>query len=332
MNTIQIQFTKPESSSPSSTELKDDVPILSDSEKYWQHMRPFLESKGYQLRPRYQPGPPESAEEVITPLMPQWVMDATRMSDGLSVILKKIKRNSKELEITRFLSSEPLRADKRNHCVPLLDVLDPEQDDDVFIVEPLYRIFDSPEFETTEDAIVFIDQILEGLAFMHEHSVAHRDCARGNIMMDATDLYPDGFHPQERDLAPDGTHDAKMRDRTAAPQPRYYIIDFDLSTWFRDGDGNSDRLVTGKLGQDSSAPELSDDVPYDPFKVDVYTLGNVFRERLLSKHKLEVMGPLVDWMVEEDPARRPSAAEALTAFRECLEKLQSTPPQHLPDP
>jgi len=83
----------------------------------------------------------------------------------------------------------------------------------------------------------------------------------------------------------------------------------------------SDRLVTGTSGQDQSAPELSSDVPYDPFKVDVYTLGKVFQERLLSKHKgLEVMGPLVDWMVEEDPAKRPSAAEALSAFRECREK------------
>jgi len=317
INTIQIQFTKP----PSPASELEDVPILSEPEKYWLRMQPFLESKGYQLRPRYHPGPPETTEEGITLSMPGWVVDATRISDGLVVILKKIKRDSKELKITQFLSSEPLRADKRNHCVPLLDALDPEENDEVFIVEPLYRIFDDPELETTEDAIVFIDQILEGLAFMHEHGVAHRDCARGNIMMDATDLYPDGFHPQERGLSPDGCHDAETRDRNAVSQPKYYIIDFDLSTWFQDKEMGSDRLVTGTSGQDQSAPELSSDVPYDPFKVDVYTLGKVFQERLLSKHKgLEVMGPLVDWMVEEDPAKRPSAAEALSAFRECREK------------
>lgn len=88
-------------------------------------------------------------------------MDATRISDGIAVILKVVERSGKELEITRFLSNEQLRTEERNHCVPLLDVLDPGEGNQVFLVEPLLRTFDDPKFVSVEDGLSFIRQLLE---------------------------------------------------------------------------------------------------------------------------------------------------------------------------
>ena len=58
---------------------------------------------------------------------------------------------------------------------------------------------------------------------------------------------------------------------------RYYFIDFGISTRVT---GPGPYLVTGQNGRDPSAPELSDDVPYDPFKVDIFVLGNFLRKRV----------------------------------------------------
>lgn len=97
----------------------------------------------------------------ISQIPPRDIMDATRISDDEVVILKRVHQDSEELKITRYLSSETLRADKRNHCVPLLDVLDPEEENYVFIVEPCFRIYDSPGLESMKDAMVFAEQVLE---------------------------------------------------------------------------------------------------------------------------------------------------------------------------
>ncbi len=121
------------------------------------------------------------------------VIDATRMSDGTLVYLKRTPSNSQELQILSYLSSEALRLDPRNRCVPLLDVLqDPLDPDTTFMVMPFLRYITSPPFEVVGDILECIDQILEvrslslrhhhlliliplkGLVFIHDHGVAHR--------------------------------------------------------------------------------------------------------------------------------------------------------------
>ncbi|KDQ19914.1 hypothetical protein BOTBODRAFT_51285 [Botryobasidium botryosum FD-172 SS1] len=314
--------------SPSSS-LSDGFGI-SESEHFWVSRQPFFESQGYLLRPRYHPGwkrswdtdiPPYDAEDGITPTCrPEKIMDATRIQDGLVVILKRVKRGGDEVDIMRYLSQDAFRSDKRNHCVPLLDVLDPGAGDDAFVVLPLLRKFDDPKFESIKDAVEFIKQMLQGLVFIHENGVAHRDCGRWNIMMDASKLYPQGFHPQRPNLSIDAQGPAKARRRASAPQPKYYFIDFDLSSRF--DDATAPRLVTGRHCQDRTAPELSDRVPYDPFKLDVYILGNVFHRCLLSKYNsLAFLSPLVNRMISRTPDQRPSAPDALAEFRECMRSL-----------
>ena len=55
---------------------------------------------------------------------------------------------------------------------------------------------------------------------------------------------------------------------------RYYFIDFGLSTDYPEGIDNASDV--GIYGQNKTVPELSDTVPYNPFKVDIYQLGSAF--------------------------------------------------------
>jgi hypothetical protein len=93
------------------------------------------------------------------------VLDATRISDGEFVMLKSIRRNDHpfEVEIARYLMSEPLRLDPMNHCVPILDVLAvPEEERDI-IVMPLLRRYSDPPFQTFGEAVECIRQLFEVL-------------------------------------------------------------------------------------------------------------------------------------------------------------------------
>lgn len=91
------------------------------------------------------------------------IIDATRVSDGRLVVLKRVNRiqGQEEISITQYLSQESFLADERNHCVPFLDLLDPGVGDEVFLVLPLLRWFDFPPFESLDDALDFIKQTLE---------------------------------------------------------------------------------------------------------------------------------------------------------------------------
>lgn len=93
--------------------------------------------------------------------MPIPLIDATRISDGRKVILKVVGRGDSEVEIIRYLSQDSFLSDERNHCVPLLEVLDTGKGDSVFLVMPLLRGFDDPEFISLDDAVEFVQQTLE---------------------------------------------------------------------------------------------------------------------------------------------------------------------------
>ena len=99
-------------------------------------------------------------------------------------------------------------------------------------------------------------------------------------MLDASPMYPDGFHPTLQNRSPDLLRFAKVLQRSDVPSVKYYFTDFGLSTLF-DGDVETE-LVTGAMAQDAEVPELSSIIPYDPFPVDVFTLGNVFKKHFLN--------------------------------------------------
>lgn len=88
-------------------------------------------------------------------------MDATRIADGKMVYLKRLQRDSSERSIALFLSSEELRKDLNNHCVPVYEYFDDPYDETLgFIVMPLLRHFNSPRLLYVSDVIEFVRQTL----------------------------------------------------------------------------------------------------------------------------------------------------------------------------
>ncbi|KAK0464362.1 uncharacterized protein EV420DRAFT_1516065 [Desarmillaria tabescens] len=308
---------------------------LTITEIFWRDHCIWLKECGYKLRPRLQPDwtPSWTGTNKLSMLCEDSeresraynFMDAMDMSSGKVVALKLIRHldNPRELEIGTFLSNS---TDPRNHCVPILRVLPvPNEDNHTIIVMPYLRPWHDPPFRTTGEGVQFFKEMLEALQFLHHHNIAHRDGGHTNIFMDATDMFPDSFHPQRNDLKYDYSGPASYYRRTERP-PKYYFIDFGLSNRY-----NVDDLpvVEPVLGGDQTVPEAIDITSLcDPFAVDVYYLGNALRaflpEGTTANHKIRkglrgmksfgFMKPLVMAMVEPDPAKRIKIDEAVERF------------------
>ncbi|KDQ64115.1 hypothetical protein JAAARDRAFT_27739 [Jaapia argillacea MUCL 33604] len=309
---------------------KEGAWVLDPIEEEWRDRQPFLASRGYMLRPRYRPGwipswhgtniHPSYCEDSIEQLLPQ-ILDARRL-DGTVVGIKRTKNTTTEIAIALFLASEKCKRDPRNHCVSIYDNFsDPLEPDISFIVMPLLRPFDDPEFGTVGEVLDFIGQTLEGLMFLHSVNVAHRDCVGLNIMMDARTLYPKGWHPVRYTHAPNGFHDLPPASRLDAGV-RYLFIDWGLSTRFFPGERP---LVTGVKGRDQDVPELSSTTPYDAFKVDIFILGHVYQTDLYNVYYgLDFLLPIIRTMMANNPQLRPTAEEAFNAFQKVYLKVIPT--------
>jgi len=307
---------------------------LEPKEIFWRDHQPWLQERGYMLRPRYRPDwkaswivnkdlPVFRCEDSEVPIGAA-VMDATRTSDGEFVMLKRIKRDAHpfEIPIAQFFSNEPWSTHPRNHCVPALEVLDvPDDEKSVVLVMPFLRQYNDPRFETVGEAVEFFRQILLGLQFMHQCHVAHRDCMTLNIMMDPKPTFPEMYHPvahlYKRNYTP---RSPKQYTRTARPT-KYYLIDFGISRQYEPNHGPiKERAI---VGGDKSLPEFQKSVePCDPFPTDVYYIGNVIRRDFLgTSHGLEFMVPLVTDMVQDDPTARPTMDQVVERFDGILKCL-----------
>lgn len=117
--------------------------------------------------------------------------------------------------------------------------------------------------------------------------------------MDASRMIPGGFHFIHPPLAGDGqtillpyTGDEHtpnhIKSRTQAAPMKYYFIDFGLSVQFPSYETRG--LVTGECGRlRKHIPEISETIPYDPFKVDVRLIGEMLRSDFLVVSKCSVM-------------------------------------------
>jgi hypothetical protein len=149
-------------------------------------------------------------------------------------------------------------------------------------------------------------------------------------MMDADAMYPEGFHPVSLDHTPDRSRPAFHTTRTVAGA-RYYFVDFGLSV--HTSEANSQMLVTGNDGRDQDPPELSDTTLYNPFKLDIFIIGNMLKQEfckvgVLRRHRLpfrlkviqpfanlDLLEPLIKEMTNPVPALRPDAAEAFALWK-----------------
>ncbi|KAI0819187.1 kinase-like domain-containing protein [Trametes gibbosa] len=287
---------------------------LTPAELSWHRRHGFLHDHGYILRPRYTPGwrpswidtndDPLFCEDSVT-LRYYQVIDAIRKSDNCLVAIKSFLKQGTELSIAQFLSS---LQDPRNHCVPVYDILpDPYDSRIALMVMPFLRPCNNPEFSTIGDVVEFVDQTIEGLVFMHSHRVAHRDIAASNVMMDASSLYPSGYHPMQLGYTPDVLHPVTALPR-AGRGVRYYYIDFGVSSRFQVGQSS---LVLGDVGR-AYVPELSATVPYDAFKVDIYALGDLLSKIIEQNFEnTDFLLSLIVPMTQQRPDLRPTAEQVL---------------------
>ncbi|KAI0645037.1 hypothetical protein C8Q79DRAFT_747305 [Trametes meyenii] len=154
---------------------------------------------------------------------------------------------------------------------------------------------------------------------MHKHGVAHRDIDVANIMMDAKQLYPTGHHPIRLGYTPDAMYPVSPLPR-AGRGVRYYI-DFGLSLKFPKG---ASSFVVGDVGKNDDVPELSDDVPYDAFKVDIFTLGDLYSKEFEKYSNVEFLLPLIEPMTEQQPEERPTAEQALQEWEKRRADIQES--------
>ncbi|KAH9949303.1 kinase-like domain-containing protein [Amylocystis lapponica] len=302
---------------------------LTEAEGFWRDRQPFLAARGYQLRPRYCVGwnpswlgtnkDPLFCEDSIM-LNYYHVIDATRLRDGFRVAIKQVPKDTGEVPMAISLSTPELLQNPTNHCVPIIDVFDDPYDTEFsLMIMPFLRPCNDPEFGFIGEAIDFMRQTLEGMWFLHSRRIAHRDCAAANIMMDGRPLYPHDHHPMRQDHSVDAIYEVTPLSRFDHPV-RYYFIDFEISVHIPEG---SSPYVVGRIGRDKSVPELSSDVPYDAFKVDIYALGNLYDKEFLQKyHGMDFFQPLIAAMKNIEPPLRPTAEAALAMFEEICTGLQ----------
>ncbi|KAI0709581.1 kinase-like domain-containing protein [Cerioporus squamosus] len=309
--------------------------LLSERETYWRDRHDWLKERGFELRPRFRPGwTPSwkgtnrtiiSCEDGMR-LMHTQVIDAVRTKDGEMVAIKQVDKSDhpQEVEIGRYFTKPPLSDEFRNHCIPYFEVLqDPQIANIELVVMPLLREYNDPPFVTVGEAVEFFHQAFEGLQFMHEHHVAHRDIMTLNIMMDSKPILPDMFHPTATQKTRDFKGYVQPYTRTARPV-RYYLTDFGLSRRYSPDDPNP--LEVPIFGGDKSVPEFQKDpyAPANPFRTDVYYMGNLIREDFLQVYKnLTFMLPLVARMVQDEPEKRPTMDVVVSEFKTLASKLGS---------
>ncbi|KDQ55733.1 hypothetical protein JAAARDRAFT_133274 [Jaapia argillacea MUCL 33604] len=315
---------------------------LLSYEKFWKEHFHWLESHGYQLRPRYHPNWVPSwrgTEKFCRDFEDGWefpfppFIDATRISDGALVALKKVSKpeHPHEADIARLLSSEPLASDSRNHSVPVYEILHvPDDDEDLdVIVMPFLRAYNDPHFDTFGEVVAFFHQVFEGLQFLHEHLIAHRDCNGCNIMLDPSTLYPNSFHPVCTDKTRDFKHHVDHFTRTQR-SCKYYFIDFGLSRRYKPED--MPPLEPIIRGGDKSAPEHQEALLArkksnlcNPFPTDVYYIGNMILEDFIRpKQGFEFMKPLINDMIQADPEKRPTMDQVMSRFDETRKSLSES--------
>ncbi|KIK80109.1 hypothetical protein PAXRUDRAFT_159552 [Paxillus rubicundulus Ve08.2h10] len=300
---------------------------LVTGEKWWADRYELLKEQGYLLRPRFSPGWVPSWENTNK----HWlecedgqaypfphINDATRLSDGKFVTLKRIKKSvhPHEADIGLYFSSGPMALEAANHCVPLDEVMslgDGDDGDAIILVMPLLRSYTSPEFDTFGEVVECFRQLFEGLDFMHKHRVAHRDCMNRNIMFDASQLYPKPFHPVIPDLKRDFSGFGKHYSRTER-SPKYYFIDFGISRRYDPSDPNP--LEVPIWGGDKEVPEFQNsNDPCNPFPTDVFYIGNAIMEDFINtKRGFQFIEPLVSDMVQPDSTKRPTMEEVVARF------------------
>ena len=117
-----------------------------------------------------------------------------------------------------------------------------------------------------------------------------RNISREHIMMDATALYPNSFHPIAKLFLPDYSTLASPSSRSTTIV-KYYFVNYSKAVILSP---KETRLVQDTVDVDfkDRPPELDKSQPYDPFKLDIFLLGSVLHNEF---HKVSSAPPPPNW-------------------------------------
>ncbi|KAJ6539066.1 hypothetical protein B0H19DRAFT_1176951 [Mycena capillaripes] len=285
----------------------------------WCELQPLVESRGYRLPKEYRPERVSAWDErpkgyVEEPNYPH-LLEGTRISDNRPVMLKFSRTDLWEAVIFEHLASIP---DPDNHTIPLYDVITPPGTPDApaewcIVITPRLTDCKQRHFDKLRDFVDFLTQVLEGVCFMHRYNIAHTDVARTNIVWDARENLPDPSDPDVRN----------PKGKGKKPQPariKYYFIDFGLACSFSSFEKRG--LVKGVCGQHRNIPELSEEIPYDPFALDIRQIGEMLKRDYTEVYLgLDFLDPWMARLRDDDPSNRPKADQALAEFQALVSGL-----------
>ncbi|KAJ7244066.1 kinase-like domain-containing protein [Mycena rebaudengoi] len=231
------------------------------------------------------------------------------------VIIKVVPAGSEELQIMKELSSYPLRADSRNHTIPVLRFICGVRVE--FAVQACWgEHWTWPPFDSVQSRFEMARQLLEGLQFMHDNNITHGDIHPRNIVWNRSDKRP-------LEVRKPGLEKPLFHSQFGF---RMAYIDFGAAMKVSIGRRS---LGTGiRPPSKWSAPEQLLDEPYDACAADVFMLGRVLQEELAEgriwynissdDQRYHEYDALLASMAHMDPDMRPTASMALSSLQTLL--------------
>ncbi|PCH37415.1 kinase-like protein [Wolfiporia cocos MD-104 SS10] len=199
-------------------------------------------------------------------------------------MVKLVKRDSTEVVLLRYLNSPELRSDPRNHTIPVVEIIDASADLCILVMpkfEPYPLLVDRRNLDALHD---YVRQIVEGVAFLHEHNISHLDLKPTNIVVDVS-------------------------------TQKVYIIDFGLARRLQ----YEDAQISGYAGTEGwTAPEVGEH-RYSPIRADCWAAGKLIQDTFKlcgplgpeRKHLNKIAIRLLD----QDPGQRPALKDLLNVPR-----------------
>ncbi|KAH6909575.1 other/AgaK1 protein kinase [Coprinopsis sp. MPI-PUGE-AT-0042] len=312
---------------------------LDDVSRRWKFLAPYFAGCGYYLyqglAPLYttpsEDGPLPSPLEQVYPYSRRvdhltdkdlgfihtqgFRIWAARDQLGREVVIRLVSfpgEESDELKIYRLLNTPQARKDPRNHTVPVIDWI--EYSGLIFIVSPRWGDPIIGMVPLSADQLLhYADTLLEGLVFLHENRVAHRDIHVGNTVLDIIT----GYH---------------RRDALPLLHPslsRFAYIDFDASVVLPIDTAIDSVLMEREMRLGVGWLRLPQ-AKSNPFNDDVVVLLHALQTytRVLESEIPEI-GLFFDKYLG-DLVAPPSAAVVLAAFRNLRSTLTREQLDHVP--
>lgn len=255
-------------------------------------------------------------EDIYWTRMSQARVWAARDACGHEVVIRLSSGSveSDELKVLRRLDSPIARNNPKNPALPLLKTL--SFDGLIFTVTP--RWYGAPlaawiTFSTISELFDMAEFYYEGLAFLHDLRIAHRDICNGNAVMNL--------------LAPVGEFRDNLRKKGDV---RYALIDFETSIAFPE-DTNISEAQTERVMRWSTSMLGLEPGLCNPFKDDVLSLTITLERTVrVAQPIIPEIGTFFDSILGGDYVSCPTAQEALGRLRKVIEnstnaKLEQPP-------